>query len=122
MSSKSKSSKTTTNNTNSANATFEGSTNVQIVGAGNELTVTDYGVIEEAFDFAGEVSGDSVRSIKNIVEDSYYSTGAIVKDQVGAIKELAVQLKNGDILSAQWMGLAIVAAVVIAFVAWIIWG
>ena len=113
MSSKSSNTKTTQNTTTSVNSTFDGQQNYQVVNSsGNEITFTDYGAIDSAFDAFNTANS----SINNAL-------GAVTKNTdktVSALKEFATQLTVGDIESSKWIALSIIAAVLIAVVVFFI--
>ncbi len=106
MSSKSKSQKTTVNNTTSVNSTFDGENNYQLVNSsGNEITFTDHGAVKEAFDAFDTASG-TVNNALNQLKSSGENT-------IAALKDFATQLTVGDVESSKWIAFAIIAAVVI---------
>jgi hypothetical protein len=113
MSSSSKSKKTTINNTTAVNTTFDGENNYQLVDSNdNEITFTDYGAVEKAFD-----SFDNVISSQNLsIEGALSAVTGTTDKTVAALKEFATQLTVGDIEGSKWIALAIIAAVLVALV------
>lgn len=120
--SENKQKRTTTNNTVSANSAFDGEQNFQLVSSdNNEILFSDHGAIEEAFDGFDR----ALDTVDESVRGSLSSTRSIIGDQVDAIKELATQLKVGDIEGSKFIAFAIIGAVlvaVLAYFAFSIWG
>lgn len=114
--------RSTQNNTTSANSVFDGEQNLQIVGSTDtEVTFTDHGAVEQAFDSFDRALG----SVDSTVASAFSNTRDVLGDQVSAIKELATQLKVGDIEGSKWIAFSIVAAVIIgifSYAAVNIWG
>ena len=113
MSSSSKSNKTTKNFTTNVNASNE--SGAQIVNsAGAEITVTDFGAGDRAF----TTVDDAVSAVSNSSKNALAATKELVSNQVESIKNLATTLAVGDIESSKFIAFAIIAAVVIALVAY----
>lgn len=111
--------KSTVTSTVSANSLFEGEQNFQIVGSdSNEIFFSDHGAIEQAFDGFDR----ALDTVDETVNGSLNTTQSIISSQVGAIKELATQLKVGDIESSKFIAFAIIGAVFFGVIAFIIWG
>ncbi|HIL22175.1 MAG TPA: hypothetical protein EYG20_02765 [Alcanivorax sp.] len=121
--SKSRTSSTTYNTTNSVSAQLSDEaqlaqngatardmgTALNVRGKGNNITVTDNGAVAMALDAvnqAGERSASSQGSVLN-------ATRNILSDQVEAVKGLAESLKLGDEKTAKLITMAIIAGLVL---------
>lgn len=126
-SSRSSTSSTTSNRTTAVNSTLRDNA-IQVVGNKNKITATDHGAIKEAFGFAKATSDNSYTFAKESSDDAFDfarqsqqevlgNASKMVSGQVAAIKELATQLKVGDIESGKWIAFAVIAAAVVLVLA-----
>jgi hypothetical protein len=106
MGSKSKSRKTTTNQSTSVNSTFDGENAYQLVNSSNnEITFTDHGAVKEAFDAFDTATGT--------VQGALSAVRLNTDKSIAALKEFATQLTVGDIEGSKWIAMAIIVAVVV---------
>jgi len=111
----SESKKSTRNQNLSINSAFDGENNFQFVNSnGNDIAFTDYGAIDRAFDAFDTASG--------VVTGTLSAFGDSTDKTISALKEFATQITVGDIESAKFISFAIIAAVLVGVVAFVIWG
>ena len=112
MSSRSKSTKVTENTSIGFSSNFENSNNnTQIAGENNTVFTTDFGAVQASFAAFGELIESNDKTIEAI-------KGTVDKTS-SAIKDFATTISSGDQISAQYIALAVIVAVVISVVAFV---
>lgn len=108
----------TDNRVGGDNSIFGSNVTIGDGNVGANVTVTDFGAVNRAFDSFDEVVQSAETQTRNALKAVTDNTDKTT----AALKEFATSLTVGDIQSSKWIAAGIIAAVMIVLIVYFVWG